>query len=60
MYLDVYTYVPKKSPLMTTTPTVDKFNIVNILLSVEVLRTPEATISVNSINLNVLLLKIYT
>lgn len=41
-------YVPKKNPLITTIPTVNKFSIVNTLLSVEVLRIPEATITVNS------------
>lgn len=42
-------YVPKKNPLTTTVPTVNKFNTVNTLFSVEVFRMPQATITVNVI-----------
>lgn len=47
-------YVPKKNPLMTTVPTVNKLNVVNIWLSADDLRTPQATTTENWHNMTLL------
>jgi len=41
----IFIYVPKKKPLVTTVPNVNKFNKVNALLRVEDFLTPQATIT---------------
>jgi len=40
-------YVPKKSPLTMTVPTVSKLNAVNTVLRVEDFRTPQAITTEN-------------
>lgn len=45
--VDVILYVPKKSPLTMTVPTVSKLNVVNIVLRVEDFRTPQAITTKN-------------
>jgi len=40
-------YVPKKSPLTMTVPTVSKLNVVNTVLRVDDFRTPQAITTKN-------------